>query len=176
MKVFITGGNGFIGTAVTDRFLSKGADVTIFDLAEPPAPLAAHFAGLPGEFRVHTGDIRDGDALTAALGAASYDYFIQGAVITAAAATLDRDTRTGCIRLGVPDQVGDDQGGGEDAREICESRRIKSGAGGFFAASAPLFPSPATVLFHAPSAPCPSPEARSAVRGPHAPDEPGSRL
>ncbi len=60
-KLLVTGGLGFIGSAVVDHALMTGREVVVVDL-EPGGPVAAElaerFARLPG-CTVHLGDVRD---------------------------------------------------------------------------------------------------------------------
>jgi nucleoside-diphosphate-sugar epimerase len=55
--VLVTGGSGYYGTVVADRFLARGDEVRIFDLEAPTDPTDAE---------VVIGDVRDRDALRAA--------------------------------------------------------------------------------------------------------------
>lgn len=60
-RVLITGGAGFLGGHLTERFRSEGVPVRLFDMAEPPG-----WACEPG-IEYLQGDIRDPGALAAAL-------------------------------------------------------------------------------------------------------------
>lgn len=79
MRVFLTGGTGFIGLALTARLLETGAEVMSVAEAPPPA-----FAGpMLGEgVTFGTTDIRNKDALTAALRSWRPDILIHGAALT----------------------------------------------------------------------------------------------
>jgi UDP-glucose 4-epimerase len=57
MRVFITGGAGFIGSHLTDALIARGDDVTILDNLSTGS--AANIAHLKGTITVHQGDIRD---------------------------------------------------------------------------------------------------------------------
>jgi UDP-glucose 4-epimerase len=57
MRVFITGGAGFIGSHLTDALIARGDDVTILDNLSTGS--AANIAHLEGKISVHQGDIRD---------------------------------------------------------------------------------------------------------------------
>ena len=57
MRVFITGGAGFIGSHLTDALIARGDDVTILDNLSTGS--AANIAHLEGTISVHQGDIRD---------------------------------------------------------------------------------------------------------------------
>lgn len=79
MRVFLTGGTGFIGLALTARLLEQGIEV--MSVAEAPPPdWASQMLGAGARFR--TIDIRDKDALTAALRDWHPDILIHGAALT----------------------------------------------------------------------------------------------
>lgn len=63
-RAFVTGGSRGIGTAIAERLVEAGADVTIGDLDSPPHDLRARFQRC---------DITDAAALTAALDVACRD-------------------------------------------------------------------------------------------------------
>lgn len=57
MRVFITGGAGFIGSHLADALIARGDQVTILDNLSTGS--AANIAHLEGKIEVHQGDIRD---------------------------------------------------------------------------------------------------------------------
>jgi UDP-glucose 4-epimerase len=57
MRVFITGGAGFIGSHLADALIARGDTVTILDNLSTGS--AANIAHLEGTIEVHQGDIRD---------------------------------------------------------------------------------------------------------------------
>ena len=59
MRVFITGGAGFIGSHLADACIARGDDVTILDNMSTGS--RANIAHLQGKVTVHEGDIRDKD-------------------------------------------------------------------------------------------------------------------
>lgn len=59
MRVFITGGAGFIGSHLADAFIARGDEVTILDNMSTGS--RANIAHLEGKIVVHEGDIRDKD-------------------------------------------------------------------------------------------------------------------
>jgi UDP-glucuronate 4-epimerase len=86
VTTFITGACGFVGLALTEHLLSQGDAVVGFDLA-PPRPAAARaFAALPGRFEMAVGDVRDADALHAAVSRHRPQRMVTLAAITAGAA------------------------------------------------------------------------------------------
>lgn len=78
MRIFITGGSGFVGLALIDRLLAEGADVTALSAAPPPGWAVERLAGA----RFLTGDVADAAALSAAVAAARPDILIHGAAMT----------------------------------------------------------------------------------------------
>ncbi len=58
MRILVTGGAGFIGSHVADRFVALGHEVAVFD------DLSSGFREfVPGDRRLHLGDLRDPDAI-----------------------------------------------------------------------------------------------------------------
>lgn len=67
MPTFITGACGFVGLALAEQLLRQGAAVIGFDRAALPPAAAQAFAALPGRLAMVQGDVRDADALRAAM-------------------------------------------------------------------------------------------------------------
>jgi UDP-glucose 4-epimerase len=61
MRVFITGGAGFIGSHLADACIARGDDVTVLDNMSTGS--RANIAHLEGKVTVHEGDIRDKDLI-----------------------------------------------------------------------------------------------------------------
>jgi UDP-glucose 4-epimerase len=61
MRVFITGGAGFIGSHLADACIARGDDVTILDNMSTGS--SANISHLEGKITVHEGDIRDKDLI-----------------------------------------------------------------------------------------------------------------
>jgi nucleoside-diphosphate-sugar epimerase len=95
MSVMVTGGTGFVGLALTEALLTRGEDVVVYALDEPPAAARRVFAALPGRLTVVTGSVTDGSALTEAMRAHRVDRLFPFAAITAGPAR-ERD---------VPEQI-----------------------------------------------------------------------
>lgn len=79
MRVFLTGGTGFIGLALTAQLLKDGAEV-ILAAEGPPPDWAVQMLGEGVTFR--TIDIRDKEALEQALKDVRPDLLIHGAALT----------------------------------------------------------------------------------------------
>jgi UDP-glucose 4-epimerase len=61
MRVFITGGAGFIGSHLADACIARGDEVTILDNMSTGS--RANIAHLEGKITVHEGDIREKDLI-----------------------------------------------------------------------------------------------------------------
>jgi UDP-glucose 4-epimerase len=59
MRVFITGGAGFIGSHLADALIARGDTVTILDNLSTGS--AANIAHIKDQIEIHQGDIRDAD-------------------------------------------------------------------------------------------------------------------
>jgi UDP-glucuronate 4-epimerase len=92
MAVLVTGASGFVGLALTEALLTRGASVTALDTAAPPAAARAHFATLPGRLATVQADVRDGAALRQAMEGA--DCMIIAAAVTAGEAREVADPET----------------------------------------------------------------------------------
>lgn len=67
MRVLVTGGAGFIGSHLVDRFLEEGFQVRVLDNLDPKIHRRGHAKELPGGVDFIEGDITDPDTLLAAL-------------------------------------------------------------------------------------------------------------
>lgn len=67
MPTLITGASGFVGLALAEHLLAQGREVVGFDMAPPRASALRAFSALPGRFSSESGDVRDADALRAAM-------------------------------------------------------------------------------------------------------------
>lgn len=83
MRILITGGLGFIGCNLADRFVRDGADVTVFDSAQRAGSMR-NLQWLtdrhPNHFRVIRGDVRDAVAVRHAVAAADVVYHLAAQV------------------------------------------------------------------------------------------------
>ena len=67
-KYFVTGGAGFIGSHLVDRLLSQGHAVTAFDNLSTGQVRFLENAKASDRFKLVEGDLRDVDAIKAAVG------------------------------------------------------------------------------------------------------------
>ncbi|MFN3430188.1 MAG: NAD-dependent epimerase/dehydratase family protein [Candidatus Sericytochromatia bacterium] len=86
MRILITGGAGFIGSTLARRLLADGHAVTAFDNLETGAT-----ENLPGSVRLIEGDIRDRDALDAAM--AGHDAVAHLAAMVSVAVSVTEPAR-----------------------------------------------------------------------------------
>ncbi len=73
MRIFVTGGAGFIGSHLVDRLLEQGHAVTVLDNFDPYYDPRCKHANLEqaarwGEFALHQGDVRDRSAVLDLIG------------------------------------------------------------------------------------------------------------
>ena len=67
MRVLVTGGAGFIGAHLVDRFLQEGFHVRVLDSLDPKVHPGGRINGLPARVEFIRGDVTDRDVLLAAL-------------------------------------------------------------------------------------------------------------
>jgi len=82
MKVLVFGGAGFVGLNIAAALLARDHAVTLFDRAGLPPGAGKDFARYGDRLTAVQGDVRDSEAVQAAV-AAGYDAIILGAAITA---------------------------------------------------------------------------------------------
>ena len=100
IATLITGGNGFVGLNVAEYLLERGQNVVALSRRPlPPAAMAA-LDGLPGHLFTVQADVRDGDAVNAAMAAGNVDRVVHGAAITAAEAR-ERSAATDIVSVNV---------------------------------------------------------------------------
>ena len=75
-SVFLTGGAGFIGTALARHFLEQGARVTVFDVFVRDAMQYFPEVAKHPNLRLVKGDVRDLVAVKAAIGDASLVFHL----------------------------------------------------------------------------------------------------
>ncbi|HKY79794.1 MAG TPA: NAD-dependent epimerase/dehydratase family protein, partial [Anaerolineales bacterium] len=85
MKCFVTGGAGYIGSAVAAELLSQGHQITVYD-----SLVTGHRAAVPEGAKFLRGDLLDSAALGAALGEKKFDAVLHfAAFIEAGESMLD---------------------------------------------------------------------------------------
>lgn len=86
MTVLVTGASGFMGLAVSEALLARGAHVVGLDLAAPPEAARRAFARLPGRFEACTADMRDATAVQRVVAESGARRIVHLAAVTADAA------------------------------------------------------------------------------------------
>ena len=71
MRIFVTGGSGYIGSVVVRRLLERGDRVTVFDNLE-----RGHRCNVPAEAKLIVGDLRNRDEILAAMREARPDAVV----------------------------------------------------------------------------------------------------
>ncbi len=85
MRVFLTGGAGYIGGATAEALLAAGHAVTVYDNLS-----RGHLAAVPAGADFVRGDIGDRAALRAALSAASFDVIFHFAALIEAGESMEK--------------------------------------------------------------------------------------
>ena len=85
MRVFLTGGAGYIGGATAEALLAAGHTVTVFDNLS-----RGHRAAVPPGAEFELGDIGDRAALRAALSSASFDVVFHFAALIEAGESMEK--------------------------------------------------------------------------------------
>ncbi len=83
MKIFVTGGAGFIGSAVAAELLTQGHDLTVFD-----SLATGHADAVPTGARFIKGDLLDQEALESALASQSFDAVLHFAAFIEAGESM----------------------------------------------------------------------------------------
>jgi len=90
LKVFLTGGSGFVGLNLAALLLSRGDDVALFSATPPLAGAMEELSKLPGRLTAELGDVTDSEALRGALVRSGAKHVVHIAAVTAG---VDRDAR-----------------------------------------------------------------------------------
>ena len=93
MTTLIFGGAGFVGLNITERLLSDGKEVILFDPLTVPDHAVSAFSKLPGRLQMVTGDVCDQAAIAAVI-KPGIDSVVLGSAITADAIREARDPET----------------------------------------------------------------------------------
>lgn len=83
MRCFVTGGAGYIGSAVAAELLAQGNEVTVYD-----SLVTGHRAAVPSGAAFVRGDLLDAEALSAALGKKKYDAVLHFAAFIEAGESM----------------------------------------------------------------------------------------
>ncbi len=83
MKYFVTGGAGYIGSAVAAELLAQGHQVTVYD-----SLVTGHRAAVPKDAELVEGELLDGKALTHSLGSGKFDAVLHFAAFIEAGESM----------------------------------------------------------------------------------------
>jgi dTDP-L-rhamnose 4-epimerase len=99
MSVLITGGAGFIGSALTRRLVKSGYDVAVMDVLHPQVHAAGRAIELPRSARLFTGDVTHAPDWDAVLRLFRPSQIIHLAAETGTGQSLSQATRHGSVNV-----------------------------------------------------------------------------
>ena len=98
-SVLITGGAGFIGSALTRRLVKAGCDVAVMDVLHPQVHGETTAINLPPSVRLFTGDVTHGPDCDAVLRLFRPSQIVHLAAETGTAQSLSEATRHGSVNV-----------------------------------------------------------------------------
>ena len=131
-SVLITGGAGFIGSALARRLVNAGYDVAVLDILHPQVHGEHAAIDLPPSVRLFTGDVTHGPDLDAVLRLFQPAQIVHLAAETGTAQSLSEATRHGSVNVVGTTQLLDAlsrAGHVPDQLVLASSRAVRSGDG-----------------------------------------------
>lgn len=98
-SVLITGGAGFIGSALARRLVDAGYDVAVFDVLHPQVHAPGQVIDLPASVRLFTGDVTHAPDWDAVLRLFRPSQIVHLAAETGTAQSLSEATRHGSVNV-----------------------------------------------------------------------------
>lgn len=98
-SVLITGGAGFIGSALSHRLVEAGYDVAVMDILHPQVHAEGRTIDLPPSVRLFTGDVTHAPDWDAVLRLFRPDQVVHLAAETGTAQSLSEATRHGAVNV-----------------------------------------------------------------------------
>lgn len=98
-SVLITGGAGFIGSALAHRLIAGGYDVAVMDVLHPQVHTAHRAIDLPSSARLFTGDVTHAPDWDAVLRLFQPSQIVHLAAETGTAQSLTQSTRHGAVNV-----------------------------------------------------------------------------
>ncbi len=143
-SVLITGGAGFIGSALAHRLAASGYDVAVFDVLHPQVHGRRAAVDLPPSARLFTGDVTHGPDLDAVFRLIRPDHIVHLAAETGTAQSLSEATRHGSVNVVGTTQLLDALSRSAHTPEqlVLASSRAVYGEGAWQCGSTIFYPSP----------------------------------
>ena len=98
-SVLITGGAGFIGSALARRLVKSGYDVAVMDVLHPQVHSEGKAVDLPASVRLFTGDVTHAPDCDAVLRLFQPSQIVHLAAETGTAQSLSEATRHGSVNV-----------------------------------------------------------------------------
>ncbi|ODR04974.1 NAD-dependent dehydratase [Mycobacterium sherrisii] len=142
--MLITGGAGFIGSALSHRLVEAGYDVAAMDVLHPQVHAAGQAPDLPSAVRLFTGDVTHGPDCDAVLRLFRPDQVVHLAAETGTAQSLSQATRHGSVNVVGTTQLVDalSRAGLVPEQLVLASSRAVYGEGAWQAGSQVFYPGP----------------------------------
>jgi dTDP-L-rhamnose 4-epimerase len=99
ISVLVTGGAGFIGSALTHRLVKTGYDVAVMDVLHPQVHAAGRAIDLPPSVRLFTGDVTHAPDWDAVLRLFQPSQIVHLAAETGTGQSLSQATRHGSVNV-----------------------------------------------------------------------------
>ncbi|WP_061559315.1 NAD-dependent epimerase/dehydratase family protein [Mycobacterium simiae] len=140
--MLITGGAGFIGSALSHRLVKAGHDVAVMDVLHPQVHAAGQAPDLPSAVRLFTGDVTHGPDCDAVLRLFRPDQIVHLAAETGTAQSLSHATRHGSVNVVGTTQLVDalSRAGLVPAQLVLASSRAVYGEGAWQCGSEVFYP------------------------------------
>lgn len=143
-SVLITGGAGFIGSALARRLVGAGRDVAVMDVLHPQIHAEGAAINLPPSVRFFTGDVTHGPDLDAVLRLFRPSQIVHLAAETGTAQSLSEATRHGSVNVVGTTQLLDSLSRSAHVPEqlVLASSRAVYGEGAWKSGSEVFYPKP----------------------------------
>jgi len=143
-SVLITGGAGFIGSALASRLVEAGYDVAVMDILHPQVHAEGALINLPSTVRLFTGDVTHAPDCDAVLRLFKPSQIVHLAAETGTAQSLSEATRHGSVNVVGTTQLLDALGrcGHVPEQVVLASSRAVYGEGAWQSGTQVFYPPP----------------------------------